>query len=161
MIDFVAIPQLRLKALKKAKGRLEELTQLKIGFNDEVSIEGDDSLTIFRMKEVVKAFGRGFDLDTAINMLDDEWKLELIEIQDFFGKSRDRLITLKGRVIGKGGKTKMMIENLADVKLSVYGKTVGIVGQWDRVAIAKEAVEMLLSGSMHSTIYRFLERHRR
>lgn len=161
MIDFVAIPQLRLKALKKAKGRLEELTQLKIGFNDEVSIEGDDSLTIFRMKEVVKAFGRGFDLDTAINLLDDEWKLELIEIQDFFGKSRDRLITLKGRVIGKGGKTKMMIENLADVKLSVYGKTVGIVGQWDRVAIAKEAVEMLLSGSMHSTIYRFLERHRR
>lgn len=161
MIDFVAIPQIRLKALKKAESRLEDLTNLKIGFNDEVSIEGDDSLDIFRMKEVVKAFGRGFDLDTAINLLDDEWRLEFIDIKEFFGKSRNRMITLKARVIGKRGKTKRLIENLAEVKLSIYGKTVGIIGRWDMVGIAKEAVEMLLSGSMHSTVYRFLERHRK
>ena len=46
-------------------------------------------------------------------------------------------------------------------KITVYGKTIGIIGKWDGMRIAKEAIQMLLSGSSHSNVYRFLEQQKR
>jgi len=164
MIDFVAITKERMKILRndtKAVEKLEKLSDSKIELNEEVSIECDDSLKLLSVKEVVKAFGRGFDLEDALNLLDEEYFLQFIEVKDFAGKSRNRMTVLKGRVIGTGGKTKKMIENFAEVKISIYGKTIGIIGKWDRVVTAKKAIEMILSGSLHATVYRFLEKQRR
>jgi ribosomal RNA assembly protein len=71
------------------------------------------------------------------------------------------MLTLKGRVIGTNGKTKKLIENFTETKLAIYGKTICIIGRWDRVVIAKKSIEMLLSGRLHTTVYRFLEKQRR
>ncbi|MEM7825575.1 MAG: KH domain-containing protein, partial [Candidatus Aenigmatarchaeota archaeon] len=79
---------------------------------------------------------------------------------DYAKKSRNRLITLRGRVIGTEGKTKKLIEKHADVKISIYGKTISIIGKWDKLMIAKKAIEMLLSGSLHSSVYKFLEKQK-
>jgi ribosomal RNA assembly protein len=43
----------------------------------------------------------------------------------------------------------------------VYGKTVAIIGDVAQVDLAREAVAMLVRGSMHRTVYRFLERKRK
>ena len=43
---------------------------------------------------------------------------------------------------------------------ALYGHTVSLIGESLRIAIAREAVEMLLRGSGHKTVYRFLERKR-
>ena len=43
---------------------------------------------------------------------------------------------------------------------SVYGHTVALIGEAFHLAIAREAVEMLLRGSEHNTVYRYLERKR-
>ena len=164
MIDFVTIPKERMKILRNDRSaveKLEKLSDSKIELNEEVSIECEDSLKLLRVKEVVKAFGRGFDLEATLDLLDEEYSLHLVEIKDFAGKSRNRIVTLKGRVIGTGGKTKKLIENFAEVKISIYGKTIAIIGKWDRVMIAKKAIEMILLGSLHSTVYRFLEKQRR
>jgi ribosomal RNA assembly protein len=110
---------------------------------------------------VIQAFGRGFDFNAAMNLLDEEYYLETIEIKDYTGKSRSRMITLKGRVIGTKGKTKKLIENYTQTKLAIYGKTICIIGKWDRVMIAKKAIDMLLSGKLHTTVYRFLEKTKR
>jgi ribosomal RNA assembly protein len=40
------------------------------------------------------------------------------------------------------------------------GHTVSLIGPSFELAIAREAVVMLLRGSEHSTVYRFLERKR-
>lgn len=163
MIDFVSIPRQRIKILKTDRRlveKIEKLSDSKIKLNEEVSIECEDVLKLLRVKEVIKAFGRGFDIEVALNLLDEEYYLEVIDIKDFAGKSRSRLITLKGRVIGTEGKTKKLIEKFADVKISIHGKTISIIGKWDRVIIAKKAVEMLLLGSLHSSVYRFLEKER-
>jgi ribosomal RNA assembly protein len=114
MKDFVRIPEERLKFLKrekKFKEQMEKFTESKIQFNEDVEIECEDSLKLWRIKQVIQAFGRGFDSDTAMNLLDEEYSLETIEIRDYSGKSRGRMLTLKGRVIGTNGKTKKMIEN--------------------------------------------------
>ena len=63
----------------------------------------------------------------------------------------------KGRIIGKNGKTRELITELAEVDMAVYGKTVSLIGEMDNVMVAKEAVEMLLNGSRHKTVYAFLE----
>lgn len=164
MIDYVAIPKERMKILRKDEKLVEKIEKFgdsKIKLNEEISIECEDSIKALRIKQVIKAFGRGFDLDVALNLLDEEFYLEVINIKEFSGKSRTRLVTLKGRLIGTNGKTKKLIENFADVKLSIYGKTISVIGKWDRVMVAKQAIEMILSGSLHSTVYRFLERKRK
>jgi ribosomal RNA assembly protein len=164
MIDFVRIPEERLKILrreKKLKDQLEKFTESKIRLNEDVEIECEDSLKVWRIKQVIQAFGRGFDFDTAMNLLDEDYCLEAIEIRDYAGKSRSRMLTLKGRVIGTKGKTKELMEKYTETKIAIYGKTICIVGKWDRVMIARKAVEMLLSGRLHTTVYKFLEKAKR
>jgi ribosomal RNA assembly protein len=164
MIDYVRIPEERIKILKnnsKLKENLEKLSEAKIELGEEVAIQVEDPIAMLRVKEVVKAFGRGFDMEDALNLLDEDYYLHIIEVSDFAGKSRNRMLTLKGRVIGSEGKTKQRIEKISETKISVYGKTVCIVGKWIDVELAAKAIEMLLSGSLHNTVYRFLEQQKR
>jgi ribosomal RNA assembly protein len=160
MFDFVLLPEEKLKLLKsnkKISQNLESMCSCKFHFSDVVEIDCDDPLRTLRIKEVLKAFGRGFAIDDCLNLLDESYSLEIIEVPEFSGKSRNRQIELKGRVIGREGKSKNLIEKYAQVKLAIYGKTISIIGKWDRVNVAREAVEMLLNGRLHGGVFRFLE----
>jgi len=53
-----------------------------------------------------------------------------------------------------------LIEELSGVEVSVWGHTVALIGGTFEMAIGREAVLMLLRGSEHKTVYRFLERKR-
>jgi len=44
--------------------------------------------------------------------------------------------------------------------VSVYGHTVALIADELQLPIAQDAFEMLLKGSEHATVYRFLERKR-
>lgn len=160
MIDSVAIPEQRMKILKENKHlvkKLKDLADVKIRLGENVEIECEDSIQLMRVKTVVKAFGRGFDFEDALYLLDDAYELYIIDIKDFAGKSSKRLNELRGRVIGRKGKSKNIIEKMADVKISIYGKTISIIGKWDNVQYTNQAVRMLLEGRKHGSVYRFLE----
>jgi len=164
MIGVVRIPEERMKILRrdaKMKDKLENFSNSKIKLTEDVEIETEDPLNMMRVKEVVKAFGRGFDMEDALNLLDEIFCMQTIEVRDFSGKSRNRMVVLKGRVIGSEGKTKQKIERMTETKIAVYGKTIGIVGKYLDVHLAAKAIEMLLSGSLHNTVYRFLEQQKR
>lgn len=164
MIEFVKISEGRMKILKSSpnlKKMLENVAGCKLEFNDEIAFETEDPIMNIRIKSVLTAFGRGFEMNDSMNLLDEDFYLEAIDVRDYAGKSRSRQQTLKGRVIGKDGETKKLIEKYAEVKIAIYGKTISILGRWEGVRIAKKAIEMLLSGSMHSTIYRFLSEHKK
>lgn len=160
MMDFLAIPESRMKILRKDERllkKLEDLVDVKINLTEEVEIESEDPLIVMRVKQVIKAFGRGFDFDDALLLLDEEYLLDIVDIKEFSGKSQNRMIELRGRVIGTKGRTKDIIEKLTDVKISVYGKTVSILGKWDSIQDVRHAIEMLLQGRKHGSIYRYLE----
>jgi ribosomal RNA assembly protein len=164
MIDYIAIPEERLEILRKAtkwREQFEKFSDVKIDVNDEIKIEGDDAITLLRVKDVFRAFGRGFEFNDALNLLDEEYTIEVVDVKGFAGKSRERQIELKGRVIGTAGRTKKMIEKYSGAKIAIYGKTISVVGKWEEVQIAKEAIGMFLNGAMHTTVYRFLESKRR
>ena len=71
-----------------------------------------------------------------------------------------RIAQVRARVIGTRGKTRRIVEELTGAEMSVYGHTIALIGEAFHLAIAREAVEMLLRGSEHNTVYRFLERKR-
>ncbi len=161
------IPKERVAILIGKKGEtkreLEEITKSKITVDSkegDVFIEGDDALSLFSVKEVIKAIGRGFNPDIACLTLKPDYLFELISINDF-AKTQNDSIRIKGRVIGSEGKSRGHLEELTETNISVYGKTIGIIGLQENVALARRAIESLLSGSPHSNIYNWLEKQRR
>jgi ribosomal RNA assembly protein len=64
------------------------------------------------------------------------------------------------RAIGRGFSPEQ-IEDMTGTAISVYGKTVAIIGGVERVKTARTAVEMLLSGVPHETVFSFLDRKKR
>jgi ribosomal RNA assembly protein len=85
----------------------------------------------------------------------------VIDLRTVFGKSEADIKRVKARIIGMNGKTRRLIEELTDTQVAVFGHTVGIIGTIEQAGVAREAVEMLVKGSMHSTVYRVLHRKRR
>ena len=159
MIDYLKIPEIRLKILKKdeeLREKIERETGTKISINEDLKIEGE-SFNIYQAKQILRAFGRGFDVEDCLKLLDDEYGLEIIDLTDFT-RSRNRLTVIKGRVIGTKGKTKKFIEEYTKTKISVFGKTVSIIGKWENINIAKEAIMRLIRGSAHQSVYKWLER---
>lgn len=159
MIEIVNIPEDRMKKLRELKGwrsSISKFLDLKIELGDSVIIESDDPISVLKGKAIFQAFGRGFDFKDAMNLIDEDYKLEILNVKEFSGKSKNRQHVLKGRVIGTGGTSKELIERRTNVKIAVYGKTISIIGKWDDVARAKDSIERLLMGSKHSSVARSL-----
>lgn len=170
---LVKVPRERIGALVGPDGRVKASIEKKLSVGLQIDSQtGDIQITLmptaqdptvlFRAKEVVTAIGRGFSPEHAFRLLeDDETMLEVIDLRETVGRSQSDMKRLKGRVIGKAGKTRRIIEELTEANICVYGHTISIVGEIDQVEIAKEAVRMLIKGSLHGTVYRFLHRKRR
>ncbi len=147
----------------ETKKEIEEVTKSRLDISKEgdVIITGSDGFLLYTTKEIIIAIARGFNPKIALLLLKQDYALEIINMKDIAGKSRNTMQRLKGRVIGKGGKSREEIERLTDCNISVYGKTIGIIGETAQVAIAREAVAMLLQGSMHKTVFQFLEKKKK
>jgi len=170
---FIKIPAERVGVLIGPEGKTKKLVEVKLAVELQIdSQSGDvtitmsekakDPSTLFRAKEVVTAIGRGFSPEHAFRLINDEEAiLDLIDLRVAFGKSESDIKRVKGRIIGMEGKTRRIIEELTDANVAVYGHTISIIGNIDQAQIAREAVEMLVRGSLHATVYRFLHRKRR
>ena len=147
----------------ETKKEIEDLTksELDVSKEGDVIIKGSDGLLLYTTKEIVKAIARGFNPKTALLLLKQDYAFELIDMKEIAGKSKNTLQRLKGRVIGKGGRSREEIERFTDCNISVYGKTVGIIGEVQQVSLARQAVAMLLQGSMHKTVWKFLEKKKK
>jgi ribosomal RNA assembly protein len=164
----VRIPKDRVGALIGEGGETKELIEkrarvrLNIDSEGEVNIKENpnDPLAALKVMDLVKAIGRGFAPHRAMRLLDEDEYLELVEIGDFVGKKSDKLSRMRSRLIGTNGKTRRIIEDLTGANISIYGSTVAIIGNSVQLPVAKKAVEMILRGSEHATVYRYLERSR-
>lgn len=147
------------------KAEIEKSTGTTISVDSrtgEVVIESasnsKDPSGILKARDLINAIARGFSPERAFRLLSDGQIIEIIDLKDVLGDSRNQLVRIKGRVIGEKGKTRRIIENLTNTYVSVYGHTVALIGDYEEVRVAKEAIEMLLKGMQHGTVYRFLNR---
>ena len=160
------IPKARVPVLVGKQGsvkrKIEQLTEAHLAINSsegEVTISSDDGLHIYTAREMVNAIGRGFHPDIAMKVIDIENCFVVMPIAD--DRKKKSLLRIKGRLIGTEGKTRRLIEEMTDTHVSVYGKTVAIIGKQEHAFVARKAIEMLVSGSPHTRVYRFLEKKRR
>ena len=122
----------------------------------ESAIDGDP----FSATRVIEAIGRGFSPQRARRLLDEGTALEVIDLRDYAGRSTNSLERIRGRVIGLRGKSRRVIEELTGCNLSVYGRTVAVIGGSEEVQLASEAVRSLATGSQHKTVYNSLQKAR-
>lgn len=166
--DYLKIPQNRVGALigknGEVKKSVEKLTGTVIDIDsDEGTVyitpreDMEDPLGVWNANHIVKAIARGFNPDVAMKLIHDDIYLEVMKLSLYIGKSKKALARYKGRIIGTNGKTRELITELADVDMAVYGKTVSLIGEMENILVAKEAIEMILNGSRHKSVYSFLE----
>jgi len=169
---LVKIPKERIGVLIGTAGNVKEIIEKKLSVDLEIESQtGDITITLkkdvkdpfytFRAKDIVTAIGRGFSPEHAFRLLNNEDDvLEVVDLREIFGRSQSDINRIKGRVIGKDGKTRRVIEEMSGALISVYGHTISIIGGVEQVEIAREAVKQLIKGSQHRTVYRFLQKKR-
>ena len=164
--EELKIPKERIQVLIGKKGltkrKIEKLTDTDLEIDSkegDVFISGEESLKVYLTKNIILAIARGFNPEIALELLKENYCLEIVEIKDY-GKSKQKIITIKSRIIGTKGKCRDLIESLTNTHLSTYGKTVGIIGKVEGVMLAKRAVEMILKGSKHGNVYAWLEKQK-
>ncbi|ADT83477.1 KH domain-containing protein [Thermococcus barophilus] len=171
--EFVRIPKERIGVLIGKKGstkkKIEEITKTKIEVDSETgevfissTEKTDDPLAVWKARDVVMAIGRGFSPERAFRLFNEGEVLEIINLSDIIiGNEKNALPRIRGRIIGRKGRTREIIEEMSGADISVYGKTVAIIGNPIQVEIAKTAIEKLAKGSPHGTVYKYLERRKK
>jgi ribosomal RNA assembly protein len=170
-LQILKIPKERVGVLIGKKGKvkidIEERTGAIIDVDSstgEVSINTvkvKDPLLALKVIDIIKAMGRGFSPKRAFRLLDDDIYLRGFDIRDYTGKNPKHIRRIRARLIGSKGKTRQLIEELTNTDISIQGNTVYVIGDLEALNIAESAVDMMLSGSEHATVYRYLESKRR
>lgn len=169
---FIRIPADRIGALIGPGGRTKK--RVEATFLVDLVIDGDtgnveikvkpdqtDVSVLFVVKNLVQAIGRGFSPKNAFTLMNDDYDIIIVDLEEYVGNNKNAQNRIKGRIIGKEGKSRAMIEELTECLVSVYGGTVGIIGPYEMLTVAKEAVEMLINGSFHKTVWNHLYAYRR
>lgn len=159
-MSYLSIPAERVGALVGTNGttkkEIEDKTGSKISVTHggEVTIDCKDSLNEIKSTNIVKAIGRGFSPKRALKLLDDDYTFEVVDLQ---GNER-QLARIRARLIGTKGKARKLIEERFNCGLSIYGDTVSIIATFDSIGNVIEALEMLIRGSEHGSMYKFIEK---
>jgi ribosomal RNA assembly protein len=167
----IRIPQERIGVLIGKNGEVKSEIERRSSTTLTIDSEGGDVLIdesnvkdpemLLRARDVIRAIGRGFSPQRAFRLFDPGTYLEVIDLKDFTGKNSKRAKTVKARLIGTGGKTRRLIEELSESYVSIYGNTASLIGDYVQNQISRESVLMILRGNQHSTVYKYLERRRK
>jgi len=140
-------------------------TEVEIDADEgEVRLAGPDSdpSGVMKARDIVLAIGRGFSPDRAFRLLKENTFLGILDIKFTTGhREKSALRRIRARAIGSQGKARSRIEQLSGCSMSVYGSTVALIGEEEQLERATRAVELLLKGSEHSTVFHYLARARR
>lgn len=160
MEDEMNITELRADDLIKQKKFLKVIADLGVKVELEgnhVIMSSENAIGVLLVKNAISAFNRGFDVKTALLLLDEDYDLAIININDY-AKSQKRQIELKGRVIGSRGMIKKRLSAATSCYIKIFGKTISIIGGVQNVEIAASAIEMLLNGAKHDSVFSMIDR---
>ncbi|MEM2020839.1 MAG: KH domain-containing protein [Zestosphaera sp.] len=149
------------KCLRELENRTQSLITVD-SVNSNVVIEAATLRTpadmLLRASDFIKAIDAGFNPERAGRLLEGDSILIVINLKNSVGDTLNRLHRVKSRIIGEDGRVRTNIEQLTGTYISVYDDMVGIIGDYEGAYLAREAIEMLIQGREHSTVYRFLTR---
>jgi len=147
----------KLARILKNKKRLEKLLNIRItNRGKEVSIQGTPEEEYIAEK-VIDALNFGFPFEHAISIKVEDFLFEIINIKDH--TNRSDLERVRGRLIGKGGKSLGTLHQLTKCFFELKDNEIGVIGDPEHIQHAQESVISIIKGSKHSNVYSFLEKH--
>lgn len=161
----IAIPPHRMTPLKKDWVNifvpLTEMAGLQVRMNVHrrcveirTSKETKESGALQKGADFVKAYALGFDVNDAIALLRmDDLYIDTFEIKDVKTLHGDHLSRAIGRIAGQDGKTKFTIENASRTRIVLADTKIHILGSFQNIKIARDAVVSLILGSPPGKVY--------
>jgi len=147
------------------KRELMKRTRTKVtidSVNGTVIIEPEapdvNPINILKARDFVLAISYGFSPERAFRVLGEDQTLVVMDLKSYVGDKPNHLARIKARLIGEHGKARRIIEEMTDTYISISNTYVAIIGDYERANVAREAIEMLIRGQRHASVYRFLER---
>eukprot|EP00186_Timspurckia_oligopyrenoides_P001080 CAMPEP_0182442398 /NCGR_PEP_ID=MMETSP1172-20130603/1310_1 /TAXON_ID=708627 /ORGANISM="Timspurckia oligopyrenoides, Strain CCMP3278" /LENGTH=210 /DNA_ID=CAMNT_0024637213 /DNA_START=69 /DNA_END=701 /DNA_ORIENTATION=+ len=139
------VKQLKLQVRMNPKSRCIEL---------KTSSYTTDPSSLQKGTEFIKAFLLGFSISDSLSILRlDELFIESFEISDVKELKGDHLSRAIGRIAGKDGKTKFTIENATKTRIVLADSKVHILGSFQNIRLARDAVVSLILGTPPGKVY--------
>lgn len=126
--------------------KLEKLLNITLTFSNNSAIiksSKNDSFAEYIAVKIIEAVGFGFNLDNALQLQDTDYVFRRIGI-----KARTRKAsTAAGRILGKGGKAKKILEKISHCSIILKDYTVGIIGKTENVEAVSKAIFAIIRGA--------------
>jgi len=147
------------KKILKYKKKLENKLKIKIILlNDSIKISGKAEDEYFAEK-VFQAIEFDFHIDDALLLTDENYMLEIIDIKNI--SKRKNMEEVRARIIGTQGRTLKLLQEISNCEIKLKNNNVSILGDFEDVQIAIDALKKLIKGSKQSNVYQFLERRKK
>ena len=148
----------KLPRILKNKKKLSEVLGVTLtNRGKEVYIEGSPEKEYIAEK-VIDAINFGFAISKAILIKKEDLIFEILNIKDH--TNRKDLERIRGRIIGKAGKTLKTLSDLSECFIEINENNVGIIGHPESIQVAQEALISIIKGSKQSNVYSHLEKTR-
>merc|ERR1712113_664365 len=168
-IRQIYVPYNRFKSLKdhwiELKKPIVENMRLEIKINFKTrnikikkKVQTKDARALQRAFDFVDAFIKGFKIKDAIAILRiDDLYVYCFEIKDLKTLKGQHLNRAIGRLIGRSGKTKFMIENATRTRITIVGAKISILGSFNNIRTVRNALCSLIVGSPPHKLYSNLQ----
>ncbi len=166
---YEKIPLDRIGVLIGHEGRVKKelmkrtRTRISIDSDNGVAVIEPESpdvppINLLKARDFIRAIAYGFPPEKALRLLDEDQILIVIDLKQYVGPHPNHMARIKGRIIGEKGKARKNIEEMTGTYISIHDTYVAIIGDYESATAAREAIEMLIQGRQHSTVYKYLDR---
>ncbi|MCX8205732.1 MAG: KH domain-containing protein [Candidatus Micrarchaeota archaeon] len=130
-----------------------------------VEFEAEDPYVELKAKDVLQALLLGpadakFQQETVLLLFSEDFVLKIIDLSEHL-RTKEGLDRILARVIGAGGSTKKVMEQITECSITITGDKIMLIGPVEGVELASEALSQLIAGVPHKKVYRLLEAGRR
>ncbi|NIQ06410.1 MAG: hypothetical protein GWO20_12005 [Candidatus Korarchaeota archaeon] len=153
-------PREGIERIRNAKDFIEDTlnVRLEIGERELKIISDKKEIEDFLQGEsILKALSLGFSPTTSLKLRNPEYDLQQMDIKKY-GQDVRRI---KGRIIGREGKTKEKIEKITNTSIVITKRRVAVIGRFSNIELALKAIQKIASGQRHQTVYRWLNNEKR
>lgn len=161
----IPVPQHRMTPLKAAWMQLYtpitdhlkldmrmNLKTKKVEIKTSAATQNSDMLQ--KAADFVHAYLLGFEVRDAIALLRmDDLYVECFEVKDVKTLRGEHLSRCIGRLAGKSGKTKFTIENATRTRVVLADTRIHILGSFQNIRVARDAICSLILGSPPGKVY--------